>query len=372
MTKKVGLIVNPVAGMGGRVGLKGSDGPDILQRALSLGAVPESPGRTKEALKRLKPIGKDIDMLTWSGAMGEEEALSAGFVPRVIGSAAQKISTPEDTENAAHRLADLGVDLLLFAGGDGTARNICHAVGDSVPVLGIPAGVKIHSAVYATCPANAGLLALKFLNRKGKRHLRDAEVMDIDEDAFRDNRISARLYGYLRVPYDRLLVQSAKAGSHSNDAIAMDDIASDIIHNMTDDHLYVIGSGTTTRALMDKLGLPNTLLGIDAVYRKKPMGSDLSEARLLNLLTARKGKIVVTVIGGQGHVFGRGNQHSPRVLRRVGKENIIVAATEDKILGLKGQPLLVDTGDPEIDAMLCGYTKVVVGLHKRLAYRIAR
>jgi predicted polyphosphate/ATP-dependent NAD kinase len=123
---------------------------------------------------------------------------------------------------------------------------------------------------------------------------------------------------------------------------------------------------------MDKLELPNTLLGIDAVYRKKPMGSDLSEARLLDLLTARKGKIVVTVIGGQGHVFGRGNQHSPRVLRRVGKENIIVAATEDKILGLKGQPLLVDTGDPEIDAMLCGYTKVVVGLHKRLAYRIAR
>jgi len=372
MTKKLGFIVNPVAGIGGRVGLKGSDGPDILRRALSLGAVPEAPRRARQALIKLKTIENDLEVLTWSGAMGEEEALKAGFRPNVAGSALQTVSTPKDTENAARRLAALGADLLIFAGGDGTARNIYQAVGNSLPVVGIPAGVKIHSAVYATCPASAGLLALTFLTGKGKPRLRDAEVMDIDEDAFRKNRLSAKLYGYMKVPYDRVLIQGAKAGSRLNDDAAMDEIASDIIFNMTDEHLYIVGSGTTTQAVMNKLALPNTLLGIDAVYRKTLAGNDLSENSLLELLKTRKGKILVTVIGGQGHVFGRGNpQISPRVIRRVGKENIIIAATEAKILGLQGRPLLVDTGDPEMDDTLCGYTQVVVGLRKRLAYRIA-
>ena len=370
--KRIGFLINPFAGIGGKVGLKGSDGEEIVQRAFSLGAVPEAPRRAKEALMKIKPVAGGIELLTWSGAMGEDAAREAGFTPTVVGAAQQAFTTPRDTEIAAACMADAAVDLLLFAGGDGTARNIFHAVADRLPVLGIPAGVKIHSAVYATCPANAGLLALKFLSRKGKPRLEDAEVMDIDEEAFRNNRLSARLFGYMKTPYDSLLIQSAKAGSRSSDEIALDGISSDILYNMSDAHVYIIGSGTTPRAIMNKLGLPNTLLGVDAVFRKKLIGSDLNETLLLNILANQKAKIVVTVIGGQGHVFGRGNQQiSPEVIRRVGKENIVIAATEAKILALKGKPLRVDTGDAGVDAMLKGYARVVVGLHKRLVCRIA-
>ena len=372
MRKKLGLIVNPIAGIGGRVGLKGSDGPQILKMALAMGAVPESPRRTQEALKRLRPAKGDIEIVTWPGSMGEQAAVVSGFIPTVMAAVLTEHTTPEDTEEAARTISTYGVDLLMFAGGDGTARNIFNAIGDAIPVLGIPAGVKIHSAVYANSPGSAGRLALNFLKSKGKRHVKDAEVMDIDEDAFRENRLSARLYGYLKVPYERSLIQSAKAGSQSNEEVTMDAIASDIITNMTDEHIYIIGSGTTTRAVMNKLGLPNTLLGIDAVFNKQLVGSDLNESRILELLKNRKGKIVVTVIGGQGHIFGRGNQQiSPPVIQRVGKENIIVVATENKLLGLNGQPLLVDTGDPGVNQMLRGYAKVVVGLHKRIVYRVS-
>jgi len=372
MRKKLGLIVNPVAGIGGRVGLKGSDGPQILKMALDMGAVPESPRRAREALEKLGPAKDDIEIVTWPRAMGEEAAVAGGFAPTVMPAALKDYTTSEDTEEAARRITAHGVDLLMFAGGDGTARNIFNALGNALPVLGIPAGVKIHSAVYANSPSSAGRLALNFLTRKGRRNVREAEVMDIDEDAFRENRLSARLYGYLNVPYERSLIQSAKAGSQSNEEVAMDAIASDVITNMTDEHLYIIGSGTTTRAIMSKLGLPNTLLGIDAVFKKQLVGSDLNESRLLELLKNRKGKIVVTVIGGQGHVFGRGNQQiSPAVIKSVGTENIIIVATENKLLGLNGQPLLVDTGDAAVNQMLRGYAKVVVGLHRRIVYRVS-
>jgi len=372
MRKKLGLIVNPVAGIGGRVGLKGSDGPQILKMALEMGAVPESPRRAQQALERLRPAAGDIEIVTWPGSMGEQAAAASGFVPTVMETVLTEHTTPEDTEDAARSISAYGVNLLMFAGGDGTARNIFNAIGDTVPVLGIPAGVKIHSAVYANSPDSAGRLALNFLKSKGRRHVEDAEVMDIDEDAFRQNRLSARLYGYLKVPYDRGLIQSAKAGSQSCDEVVMDAIASDIITNMTDEHLYIVGSGTTTRAIMHKLGLPSTLLGIDAVFRKQLVGLDLNESRLLELLNNRKGKIVVTVIGGQGHVFGRGNQQiSPAVIERVGKENIIIVATENKLLGLSGQPLLVDSGDATVNRILCGYAKVVVGLNKRIVYRVS-
>jgi len=372
MGRKLGLIVNPIAGIGGRVGLKGSDGTDILKRALALGAVPESPKRTIEALKRIKPIEKNIEIVTYPGTMGETEAIECGFSPTVFGSINNEKTTPEDTKNAARMMMDLEVNLLLFAGGDGTARDILNAVGDRIPVIGIPAGVKIHSGVYATCPANAGSLALNFLQCASTCHLRDVEVMDIDEQAFREDRISAKLYGYLKVPYEKNLVQNAKAGSNSRDDVSLDSIASDIIFNMTDDYLYIFGPGTTTRAIMNKLRLPNTLLGIDAVFRKSLAGSDLNEAQLIELLKERKGKIVITVIGGQGHIFGRGNQQiSPEVILQVGKENIIVVATESKLLGLKAKPLLVDTGNPKVNRMLSGYAKVVTGLHKKIAYRIS-
>jgi predicted polyphosphate/ATP-dependent NAD kinase len=371
--RKLGFIVNPIAGMGGRVGLKGSDGFEILEKAKQLGAQPEAPARAATALMRISRIKDNIELITYPHEMGEDEAKECHLNPTVIGSVKRGNTTSRDTQNAARDMLEVKVDLLLFAGGDGTARDIYKAVGDKIPVLGIPAGVKIHSAVYATSPQNAGDLAAMYLGRESSSiRLREAEVMDIDEQAFREDRLSAKLYGYLKVPYERRLVQSAKAGSAAAEEAAMYDIACDFIKTMQDDYLYIFGPGTTTREIMIKLGLKNTLLGVDAVYEGELVGSDLNEAQLLKLIEGKKAKIVISVIGGQGYIFGRGNQQiSSRVIRIVGKENIIVVATKNKILSLSGNLLLVDTGDDEVNRMLTGYIRVITGLNERLMVRVA-
>jgi predicted polyphosphate/ATP-dependent NAD kinase len=370
--KKLGLIVNPIAGMGGKVGLKGSDGQEILNKARELGAKPESPRRAIETLKKITCVKDNIELITYPYEMGEDETRECGFNPVVIGSIKRGNTTSQDTENAAREMLRLKVDLILFVGGDGTARNIYNAIGDSIPALGVPAGVKMHSAVYATSPQNAGNLVVIYLKENPSAiRLREAEVMDIDEQAFRENRLSAKLYGYLKVPYERSLVQSPKVGSASGEEAAVDAIVSFVISNMQYDYLYIIGSGTTTKAIMKKLGLKYTLLGIDAVYQKKLVGLDLNEEQLLKLIEGKKAKIVVTVIGGQGYIFGRGNQQiSAKVIKKIGKENIIVIATTNKILTLQGNPLLVDTGDDEVNKMLTGYTKVITGLNEIVVLKV--
>ena len=395
--KRLGLIVNPVAGVGGRVGLKGSDGAEILRRALELGAVREAPRRARLALERLARVRDHVEVVTWPAEMGEDEARAAGFEPRVLGTfrgrptwaAVERdhghdeaalgaagefvLTSPADTEQAARDLVAAGVDLILFAGGDGTARNICSAVGGGVPVMGVPAGVKIHSAVYAATPAAAGDVAALFLHeRPAAVRLREGEVMDLDEEAFRENRVSAHLYGYLSVPYARGLTQSAKAGGVAGEERALNDVATEVIRDMRPADLYILGPGTTTRTIMTRLGLEKTLLGVDAVLGGALAGRDVTEVGLLRLLRAHpKAHIVVTAIGGQGHIFGRGNQQiSPAVIRRVGTAAITVIATQTKLLSLEGRPLLVDTGDPALDAELCGYVKVVTGLGERTMYKV--
>jgi predicted polyphosphate/ATP-dependent NAD kinase len=270
-------------------------------------------------------------------------------------------------------MRDIGVDLLLFAGGDGTARNVYDAVGTEIATLGIPAGVKIHSAVFATTPAAAGDLATLFFRPQARGvELREAEVMDIDEEAFREDRLSARLYGYLRVPYQRNLLQSAKAGAGGSDAVALEGIASEIVNGMQAGRLYVVGPGTTTRGIMRILGLPNTLLGVDAVCERALVASDVTENDLLRLTAERPATVVVTAIGGQGHIFGRGNQQiSPRVLRQVGLDNIVIVATQQKLLALEERPLLVDTGDEDLNAELCGYRRVVTNLNESTVYPVS-
>lgn len=385
--RRLGLIVNPLAGVGGRVGLKGSDGAETVRKALEMGAVREAPGRAQRALERLARIKDHIEIVTWPNEMGEDEARAAGFEPTVVGSLAghPRLSdatdvietTAADTAQAVHDLVDAGAELLLFAGGDGTARDICAALdGAALPVLGIPAGVKIHSAVYATTPSSAGDLAAMFLHEKPAAvRLREAEVMDIDEDAFRDGRVSASLYGYMTIPYERSLMQNAKTGGVAGDAAALRNIASEIVGGMRPGDLFLLGPGTTTRAITEALGLQGTLLGVDAVQDGTMAAADAGEHRLLDLLDARPegtSRIVVTVIGGQGHIFGRGNQQfSPAVIRNVGRDNVIVVATQTKLLSLDGGPLLVDTGDPDLDASFEGYIKVVTALGESTVYRVA-
>ena len=369
--KKLGLIVNPIAGMGGKVGLKGTDGPEIVEKARSLGARPESALKAGHALKMLSNLKDQLEIVTCPGEMGEEAARKSGFEARLIeGININGLSAAEDTEKAAREMAAQGVELILFAGGDGTARNIYHALGEDniPPVIGIPAGVKIHSAVYATTPRNAGELVRLFL-QDGSLPLRRAEVMDIDEEAFRDGRLSARLYGYLMVPCAGDLMQHLKIGGVGSEETILDGIAEQILEDMEQDITYVVGPGSTTAPVMKKLGLDHTLLGVDVVGKGKLLAADANEQQILELIKGKNAKIIVTVIGGQGYIFGRGNQQiSANVIRQVGKKNIIVVATREKVLSLDYGHLLADTGDEEVNKMLCGYIRVITGYKEELVY----
>ena len=372
LPRKLGLIVNPIAGVGGRVGLKGSDGIAIQRKALELSAVPQSPHRATEALQRVRSSISDLAVITYPGEMGENVARGCGLTPMVIGAIKEGETTSKDTRNAASDMCRLGVDLLLFAGGDGTARDIVDTVGATMFVLGIPSGVKIHSAGFAVSPACAGEVAARYLQGRVTGY-REAEVMDMDEDLVREGILSPRLYGYLKTPFEERFIQGAKTRSSGNRE-AIENIAHTIIDHMQKTCLYIIGPGTTTRAIMYRLRLPKTLVGVDVVSRGKCIGADVNEARLSSIIDRedRIAKIIITPIGGQGYLFGRGNQQiSPKVIREVGRDNVIVVATAEKINSLRGRPFLVDTGERAIDRMLSGYIRVVSGYDEEIIYRVA-
>jgi predicted polyphosphate/ATP-dependent NAD kinase len=352
------------------VGLKGSDGLETQRRALELGAKPEALQRATLSLLPLFQFDSALEVFTAPREMGEASAREAGFTPKVIGDIHSGSTTAEDTQRAAREIAALGVDLILFAGGDGTARDICSALPTNFPCLGIPAGVKIHSAVYATNPKHAGELAVMFL--QGKARLREAEVLDLDEDAYRDGRVSTHLYGTLHVPHRPLLLQNQKAPSPASEAYQAEAIAADVVEQMQADVAYILGPGTTTRTIAHELNLEKTLVGVDVICNNKLIAKDVTQTQLLNLLETMPAKIIVTPIGGQGFLFGRGNQQiGPAVIRKVRRENIIVVSTADKLRALRMQPLLVDTGDTEADKLLEGYFSIITGYKEQMVYKVA-
>ena len=371
--KRIGLIVNPIAGMGGRCGLKGTDGAGILAQARALGAEPEAPGRAELAVSRLAPLRDEIEILTISGDMGENEARAAGFTPTVLFGTDGQTTTSDDTRRAAAAMVAAGVDLILFAGGDGTARDVYAAAGPDAVCLGVPAGCKIHSGVYGINPRNAGELAALYLQGKVTK-VKQAEVMDIDEEAFRLGRVSAELFGYLTVPRDEARVQGGKAGRTASDENALDAIAFGLLDRMDPETLYLLGTGSTVFGIKQRLGIAGTLLGVDVVRNRQLVAADVTEHQLLDLLGppgSTPARIVVTVIGGQGYIFGRGNQQfSPRVIERVGRENITVVATRQKLAALGGRPLLVDTGSEQTNELLSGYVRVLTGYDDEIAVRV--
>jgi predicted polyphosphate/ATP-dependent NAD kinase len=347
--KTVGFIVNPIAGMGGAIGLKGTDGKAILDKAVLLGAKPIASIRAEAFLSELAPVKHCICLLVGAGDMGETVAKKQGYSYTVVGERCQQTSS-EDTKSIAQKMIEAKTDLLVFCGGDGTTRDLLEIVKTKLPVLGVPAGVKMHSAVFAVNPKAAARVVCRFL--QGELPVREAEVMDVDEQAFREGRLSAGLYGYMLSPYEPHLIQVSKLSSPTTEDEIRNQaaIAVYVIENMHPEILYIVGPGTTTRTISDLLDQHKTLLGVDLFVNKQIVEKDVSEEQILRALSGRSAKIVVTLIGGQGFIFGRGNQQiGSKIIRQVGLDNIVVVATESKVQGLKS--LKVDTGDSVLDTM---------------------
>jgi predicted polyphosphate/ATP-dependent NAD kinase len=383
---RAALLVNPIAGIGGRVGLAGSDGAEIVAEALSRGAIPHANDRAVGALEALRTrwgAARPVPaLLAAPGEMGADAARRAGFEPLVVGVLGRGSTTAADTHRLAGELIAAGLDLLLFAGGDGTARDICGVAGaPGVAVLGIPAGVKIQSAVFATSPAAAGDLAAAFLALPpGRRRTSQREVLDLDEATYRRGELAPRLFGELAVPEAGRWLQARKAPSPASEAAAARAIGAEVAAHLVAGTRYVLGPGSTVRSVGERLGVAKTLVGVDVVEldasgRPGLVASDVGAARLAALVEGCPAGVVVTPIGGQGFLFGRGNQQiGPDVLRailaRSGRDAIIVVATPAKLAALGGRPFLVDTGDVALDRELAGYLRVVTGRSEHSTYRV--
>lgn len=380
---KLGLVINPIAGIGGSVALKGSDG--MVMHALALGAKPLANARTKLALEILLPYQDDMVIYTANDQMGEQCARELGFNVEVLYQAKHKQTNSADSQQAAQALLVQDVDIILFAGGDGTARDIANVVASDddhqqVPVLGIPAGCKIHSGVYAITPKAAGRI-IELMVTKELVTLTTGDVMDIDESLFRQGIVKAKRYSEMKIPSELRYVQAVKSGGKESDEFVLQDIAANVIEEMNDydDRQFIIGSGSTTAFLMAELNLDNTLLGVDIITEQSLTAADVTEAELFKAITAYQGisKLVITLIGGQGHVFGRGNQQlSPRVIRTIlaqpgGRDNIMIIATKAKLAALANKPLISDTGDAELDQQLSGFMPITTGYKDQVLYPLA-
>ncbi|MFG3256868.1 ATP-NAD kinase family protein [Streptomyces sp. NPDC048172] len=402
---RIGLVVNPVAGLGGRVGLKGSDGVGVQERARALGAVPRAGARASAALTELRARGVEFELLTAGGPMGVDGG-------RAVHSPTGDVTSAADTVAAVRALRAAGAGLLLFAGGDGTARDVHDALapdGAEVPVLGIPTGVKMHSAVFAVNPRAAGEVAAAYVRDAGGVRLRRAEVMDRDEAALREGRVTARLHGWLNVPHVPTRVQQRKTGSAVVDPEAVGGLAAELAERVAelspalsgappgrdcpspDDAVrgrvvagravprapsaLVLGPGTTTQGIAAALGADVSPTGVSVLAVEGRSASvvapDATGDELLELARERAVLIALSPIGGQGFLLGRGNQQiGPELIRAVGAERLALVASEAKLAALGGRPLLLDSGDAALDAALSGYRPVLTGRGTCTMYRI--
>jgi len=372
MSLSVGFIINPIAGMGGRVGLKGTDG--VVDEAIRRGALPNSINRAFEAISFfVSTYNDDISWITCTGDLGET-VLSHAHITNysTVYDSKGQVTTSDDTKNAVRLFLKEKVDIILFSGGDGTARDIAMVVDKQVPILGIPSGVKMHSAVFGINPiASAKML---HLFAQGGLRCGDVEIMDLDEELYRIGEWKVRLYATALGLVEPQYIQVGKAMfSELSETEIKEELTEHIKDEMKDhtDTLYFFGAGGTIDFIARKLGFNNTVLGVDAVIRDRTIANDISEKEILQLLdTYDKAKIVVSPIGAQGFIFGRGNlQFSPSVIKRIGFDNIIVISTPSKI---EATPLLrVDTGDADLDRRFLASEMMMVVIGYRL-FRVVR
>ncbi len=364
----VGLVVNPIAGVGAAVALKGSDGVERQALATRLGGKPRAAARVQRTLRAMGSQ-PEIRWSTWAGAMGQDALLACGIPAQVLGAAAVP-STSADTRSAADALVQAGVDLLVFAGGDGTARDVLRAVGQSIPVLGIPAGVKMHSGVFATTPETAAEVLVR-LARGGLVRVASADVRDWD-DADAGHEVRPRFYGELLVPDLGGFLAHTKQGGRESEALAVNEIVAYVVELITDRAVpCVLGPGSTLAAVKSALGITPTLLGVDVLMPDGSVSVDVTAA-WLEREVAVPADVYLSFTRGQGFLLGRGNQQlSARFLRRLGRHGLRVLGTRTKLKSLEGRALLVDTDDPDLDRALTGLIEVIAGYDDRLLYRVA-
>jgi len=359
---KLGFIVNPIAGMGGRVGLKGTDG--ILNEAIARGAKPIAPKRAREFLQRLKENITEVPMeiLTCPSIMGEEEAKKASLPVQVFPMEIREKTTAEDTKTAVRLIVKVKANLLVFVGGDGTAKDIFDAMQScgEIPVLGVPSGVKMYSGIFAINLSDAVDVVLAFAQNQAE--IEEFEIMDTDETAIRSDTLAVKLHGFLKAPFLPMRIQGSKQVSSEtvDEKENQAAIARFIIEKMQSKATYILGPGTTVKRIAELLDVEKTVLGVD-IYKNGKIILDVNEKRILAKVEDWQNTwIILSPIGHQGILLGRGNQQiSPTIIKRVGKQRIVVVATKDKLQSVEGGVLRVDTGDSEADNMLKGYIKVV-------------
>ncbi|HEY9366136.1 MAG TPA: NAD(+)/NADH kinase [Agromyces sp.] len=388
----IALVVNPIAGVGGPAGLAGSDGAAVQERAEALGSRRRAAERARLALEtvaatrrsssdegayrghargldtalRADSTGGKLIVLTAAGAMGEDAVRAAGLEPHVVfrppGDGARE-TTAADTTAAARALVDAGASLVLFAGGDGTARDVAAGLGPDAAALGIPAGVKMYSPVFAVSPRAAGALAAAWVAASeagGSLPVQQREVLDVDEAQLRVARVEPRLYATMPVPYLAGRTQARKSATPASEHAAVVAAARGAARSLRPGVRYLLGPGGTMAEVARELGVAKTPLGVDVVLDGAVVRAAASESELLDEIAAGPAKAVVSVIGGQGFLLGRGNQQlSARVLRALGPDPLVAVAPEQKLIDLGGRPLLVDTGDAAVDARLAGFVRVI-------------
>jgi predicted polyphosphate/ATP-dependent NAD kinase len=374
---RIGFIMNPIAGMGGRVGLKGTDG--VLAEAIARGAAPIAHDRAVEVMSELQKmlaaerLSPALQWLTCSGRMGADALIESGFGIFDIVLETKSETSAEDTRRAAAAMRDMSANLIVFCGGDGTARDIVSVVGQQVPILGIPSGVKMYSGVFGVTPKRVADILLGFL--KGGLRAIDAEVVDIDEERYRAGEWAVRQFQTARTLFEPTFIQQSKQIiSELTEEGTRTEIAAYVAQLMAEkpEALFLLGPGSTVAAIAEEIGVSKGMLSIDAVVGEKLVGADLDERGILVLLS-RYGdiRLILSPIGAQGFVLGRGNlQLSPTVIRAIGVDGLIIVATPAK---LARTPILrVDTGDRELDVSFISrrYLPVVTGYQRHRMVKV--
>ncbi|MFB6254496.1 MAG: ATP-NAD kinase family protein [Halobacteriaceae archaeon] len=353
--RSIGFVVNPIAGMGGRVGLKGTDGK--VAKARERGAEPRAPDRAKTALHVLFNTDIDIQLYTYGSQMGASEVEAVGGDAIIVGTPGSNSTSAEDTKDAVKEFIKKDVDLILFVGGDGTAVDIANVLKKedaSIPMLGIPAGVKVYSSVFAVSPESAGRIAAEYDTTEPK------EINDLDEEAYRQGRVETELKAVVQVPVAQDM-QASKQTYRGN----IDTLAQGVSEDIESDIVYILGPGGTLSRIKQELGFDGTRLGVD-VWRDEQVLVEDATASEINANLGDQNEIIVSPIGGQGFIFGRGNdQISPEIIRQ---SEVTVVASRTKLddIGV----LRVDTGDPKLDKSLQGWTRVRIGRYEHRLIKV--